>query len=374
MKPVLLALLFLTAVPAYAQNFWIPAEEFGEHNNVALEGTPVVDDVTGKQAYLLRNGEQVRIKVGIDNDLARYLEERPVFEVCTLVANYDTGVDNTVLSKHPDHENTEEHTLSNDDYMFLCSEQGLINEDKVLTSGLKVISPSQGLVKVRGVSIRGIRSTQDEGDALANYEYSRALGYLWGDGGISYTGDSLYYPKNDYETSTHFGSVAQAFFGSGLTVNAQDTRYLVNVDGITPARFLAKGISLSDIPDKRAFLTSVVETEGAVLVARITDDPNPDRCAYIANLVNDINPQCAANTCTDASCTTPNCAFIAHAKYRGKPFVPGVNTHCGVYLSGEDRDWRTLFGGSDFHFVKTDRTPGGEPTKHAPTSRPSYTQ
>ena len=374
MKTVLLALSILIAAPASAQNFWIPAEEFEEHSKEALEGSPVVDDVTGKQVYLLRDGQQVRIKIGVDNVLAQYVNGRSNLQVCSLVANYDTGVTNTVLSKHPDPSYTKQHTLRSDDYRTLCSDQGQLDENNILSAGLKVISPSQGLVKIRGISVRGTKGTQAPGDALANYEYSRALGYLWGDGSVTSDGKSLYFPKKNTSTSEHFGSVARAYFRSRLTENSQGTRYLVNLDGTTPSRFLERGLSLSDIPDKHAFFTSVVETEGAVLVARITDDPSRNRCTFIRNLVNDINPKCNANTCTSSNCATPNCAFIAHGKYRGRPDNPGVNTHCGVYLSGDDSDWRSLFRTNDFHFVKTDRTPGGEPRQYSPTSRPNYTR
>ena len=386
MKLVLLAISLLIAAPASAKNFWIPAEKFEEHNNVALEGSPVVDDVTGKQVYLLRAGEQVRIKIGIDNDLAQYLKGQPNFHVCSLVANYDTGVTNTVLSKHPNPGNTKQHTLSSDGYKVLCSEQGKIDENNVLTSGLKVISPSQGLVKIRGVSVRRISGTRagggdalantqaGGGDALANYEYSRALGYLWGDGGSTYDDSFLYYPKRNTDTSNHFGSVAGAYFGSRLTKNPQGTRYLLRLSGTTPASFLERGLPLSAIPDKHAFLTSVVETEGAVLVARIADDPSLNRCTFIRNLVNDLNPQCSASTCTDGKCATPDCAFIANGKFRGKPYVPGGKANCAVYLSGNDSNWRSMFRSNDFHFVKTDRTPGGEPKKYSSTSRPNYTR
>ena len=207
---------------------------------------------------------------------------------------------------------------------------------------------------------------------LENYEYSRALGYLWGDGGVSTDSNSLFFPKNNFSVSRHFASVAMSYFGNALSVNSQGSRYNVQLDGTTPARFLAEGLRLSDIPDKPAFLTSVVETEGAVLVGRIADDPTLERCAFIKTLVDDLNPQCAANTCTDASCRTPNCAFIASNQKRGIPHQSGRS--CGVYLSGSASDWRSLFSGDDYHFVKTDRTPGGEPRQHDPDSRPSYTR
>lgn len=368
MKTILVVLLFLIALPASAQNFWIPAEKFNQHSDTALEGSLVVDEITGKQAYLLGVDDQIRIKVRLDGDLRQYIEKQPDFQVCSYVANYGTGVTNTVRARHPAPLNTKSHTLTSDSYSIVCSERGPIDENNILTGGLRVFSPSEGLVKIRGVLIRG---TEREG---SDYEYSRALGYLWGDGGITTDGKSLFYPKANTNTSNHFRSVAKAAFGSSLSQNPQGTRYVVDLDGKQPSSFSTDGLRVSDIPDKRAFFTSVVENEGAVLVARITDDRSRDRCGFIKDLVNDLNPRCSTNTCTDSSCATPNCAFIAHGKYRYKPDNPGVNTHCGVYLSGDDSDWRALFRGNNYHFVKTDRTPGGEPTQHHPESRPAYSR
>lgn len=386
------------ATSASAQNFWIPAEKFTDHFNGTLEGSLSVDQATGKNVYLLGNAQQASIKIGINDALAKYLRERPNFKVCSWVANYDSGVTTTLLSKHPDFEKSKQHVLRRDSYRVLCSEQGTINEDNVLVGGLKVMPSSQGLVKLRGISIRGIPvrrastrsapapararsvpstrtvATQSKGSALANYEYSRAMGYIWADGGMSSDGNALYFRKDTGVISKHFASVGRSFFGAGLTQNAQGSRYLVKPVSVNPAQFLRNGLNLSSIPDKRAFLTSVVEAEGAVLVARVLDDPSRTRCGFIKDLVNDLNPQCAASACTDGSCATPNCAFIAHGKYRGIADNPNKNSHCAVYLTGNDSDWRSLFGGDDYHFVKTDRTPGGEPTKYSTTSRPNYTR
>lgn len=376
MNLILIAVSLLFAGTASAQSFWIPAEKFDKHTDRAMEGALIVDDATNKQVYLLVDGQQVRIKIGFDDNLMRFLDEHPVFKVCALTANYDSGVTNTVRSKHPDHTNSEEYSLRAENYTTLCSEPASINADNLQTAGLKVISPSQGVVKLRGVSFRGAegQGVTGESSKLDDYEYSRALGYLWSDGGITSDGDFLFFRKENTSISRHFGSVAESFFGDALTENFQGNRYKLKLDGVTPAEFLAEGVNLSDIPDARAFLTSVVEAEGAVRVGRLTDDPSRERCGYLKVLVDDLNPQCDANTCTGSSCNVPNCAFIAHGTKRGIRDRPGVNSHCGVYLSGNASDWRALFSNDDYHFVKTDRTPGGEPIKHDPSSRPAYTQ
>ena len=366
MRTILLAVLLCMAAPATAQKFWIPAEKFDLYTSAALEGSLTVDDDTGRQVYLLRSDEQVRLKIGLQDDLTRFLNQYPEFKVCSYVANYDDGVSNTVLARHPNADRNRTKTVRDSDYRVVCSERGSINANNIVTGGVKLLSPSQGVLKVRGLLVR---STETDG---SDYEYARALGYLFGDGSLSSDGRTLNYPKKDSSTSNHFGSVSREAFGSDLSVNSQGSRYIVELDGISPSKFLFDGMSLSDIPDKHAFITSLVETEGAVLVARILDDPNRSRCRYARDIFNSINPQCSANTCTDSSCATPNCAFIAHGKYRYRPDVPSVNSHCGVYLSGDDSDWRALFRSSDFHFVKTDRTPGGEPTRHGPYSRPDF--
>ena len=376
MRLALLAILLMIAAPVHAQFFWIPAESFAEHTDIALEGAPDIDDVTGMPIQLLGNGQQVRIQIGLNDDLRQYLLENRVFQVCALVANYSSGETNAVRTRHPDPLITRTHILNTDGYRTVCSEFAPIDTSNFQTAGVRVFPPSPGVVKVRGVSFRGVNTSGTASDPalLRNYEYSRALGYIWGDGSITSDGNSLFFPRRNTRTSNHFGSVAEAFFGDALTQNQQGTRYVLQVNGIMPEEFLTQGISLSDIPDKRAFLTSVVETEGAVLVGRLADDPNRNRCAFIKTLVDNLNPQCDANTCTDGKCETPNCAFIAHGRLRGVADRPGINSNCGVYLSGEASDWRSLFISDDFHFVKTDRTPGGEPTRHEPESRPAYTQ
>lgn len=373
MRFVILAVSFLLANPAMAQTFWIPAENFAGHTDVALEGTPDVDDVTGQPVQLLGNGQQVRIQIGLNNNLRQYLLEHTVFQVCALVANYGSNVTNEVRSRHPDPLKTRTHVLDSDDYKTVCSEYAPIDTANFQTAGVRVFPPSPGVVKVRGVSFRGINAIVNAPNSarLAGYEYSRALGYLWGDGGVSSEGNSLYFRKTTSSVSRHFASVAESYFGNAFRETSQGTRYLVELDGTRPEEFLAEGMRLSDIPDKKAFLTSVVETEGAVLVGRLADDPNLMRCTFLKALVDNLNPQCSANTCTDGSCSTPNCAFVANGRSRGTPYQSGRN--CGVYLSGSSSNWKSLFGGSDYHFVKTDRTPGGAPKQNSPDSRPAYT-
>jgi len=381
------------ATSANAENFWIPAEKLKYHFDGSMEGSQSVDQTTGKAVYLLGNGQQVSIKIGINDALSKYLRERPNFKVCARVANYDSGVTTTLLSKHPNFGKSKLNILGKDRYQLLCSERGRINNKKLFVGGLKVMPSSQGLVKLRGISIRGLpirvarlrvlssssappRSDipQSTVSALANYESSRAMGYIWADGGVSSDGKSLHFRKDNGILSKHFASLAQSAFGAELKQNAQSNRYVVKPDSVSPAQFLGRGPGLSKISDKRAFLTSIVEAEGAVSVARVLDDPSRSRCGFVRDLVNDMNPQCAVSACTDGSCATPNCAFIAHGKYRGIPDNPSKNTHCAVYLTGNDTDWRSLFGSAKYHFVKTDRTPGGEPKKHSITSRPNYTK
>lgn len=372
MRFVILAFSFLFAAPATAQTFWIPAEKFAEHTDIALEGSPDLDEGSGLPVQLLGNGQQVRIQIGLNDNLSQYLREHSVFQVCALVANYGSGVTNAVRSRHPDPLNTRTHVLDSNGYKTVCSEYAPIDTGNFQTAGVRVFPPSPGVVKVRGVSFRGINATTSgtNSSLLADYEYSRALGYLWGDGGVSTDGNSLYFPKSTSRTSRHFESVAASHFGNALRENSQGSRYLLELDGTKAETFLLEGMRLSDIPDKPAFLTSVVETEGAVLVGRIADDGNIMRCAFIKTLVDNLNPRCSANTCTDASCSTPNCAFVANGKSRGTPYQAGRN--CGVYLSGSSSNWKSLFSSSDYHFVKTDRTPGGEPKENSPDSRPSF--
>lgn len=368
----MLALSFLFVAPATAQTFWIPAEEFSEHTDVALEGALDVDDDTGMPVQLLGDGQQVRIQIGLNDDLRQYLQEHSVFQVCSFVANYDSRAINSVRSRHSDPLRTQTHILDEgDDYETVCSEYGSIDTSNFQTAGLRVFPPSPGVVKVRGVSFRGVDTETSNNLALADYEYSRALGYLWGDGGVASDDISFFFRRSTSSTSRHFGSVATSHFGNAVSQSSQGHRYLLDLDGTDAERFLVNRMRLSDVPDKKAFLTSVIETEGAVLVGRLADDPNIMRCEFLKALVDDLNPRCSANTCTDGSCSTPNCAFVANGRSRGTPYQEGRN--CGVYLSGNSDNWKSLFSGRDYHFVKTDRTPGGEPRQNSPDSRPAYT-
>lgn len=67
--------------------------------------------------------------------------------------------------------------LENENYQNRCSDAATINEDRVLSSGLKVISPSDGTVMVRGISLRPVRAEEDqqinEEQLVADYEKSR---------------------------------------------------------------------------------------------------------------------------------------------------------------------------------------------------------
>ena len=159
MKFALLALLFSISAPATADNFWIPAEKFDKHTNTRMEGALVVDDSTGEQVQLLGNDQQVRIRIGLENNLKQYLEQFPVFEVCAQVANYDSGVTNTVLSKHYNFSFSRKHTLRSNRYEVLCSQRASIDQGSFRIAGVKVISPSQGTLKVRGVLFRSIEDS-----------------------------------------------------------------------------------------------------------------------------------------------------------------------------------------------------------------------
>ena len=298
MKFVLLALSFLFAAPATAQNFWIPAETFDQYTNERLEGSLTVDDDSGKQVQLLGNDQQVRTKTGVNRNLDQFLDENTSFNVCTLLANYDSGVTNTVLVKHHNHTASKRYTLDSTRDTVICSESASIDESDIQSAGIKVVHPSQGTVQVRGVYYRvaeasaNISSRSNGSSSLGDYEFSRAIGYLWADGGVASDGNSLYFRRNSFSTSQHFGSVAQSYFGNALDDNSHDSRYLLELDGISAQRFLADGVPLSSVPDKRAFLTSVIESEGSVSVGRVLDDGNLDRCVYLKTLVDGLNPQC----------------------------------------------------------------------------------
>jgi len=209
----------------------------------------------------------------------------------------------------------------------------------------------------------------DEQD-LKNYERSRAYGYLWGDGGVA-TDGSVYLRKTNFSVGKHFKSVGDSFFGDDLRENSQGSRYLVKIPGMTAEKFLDQGPANWMIQDRRAFLASVIETEGASGVGRIADDPKLSRCEFIRDVVNDLNSECRTNTCTGPSCKVPNCAFIAKGNSRGTPHRAGQ--FCGVYLSGDSDDWTSMFDTDQYWFVKTDRTPGEEPTERGTESRPFYT-
>ena len=386
MKFVIFIALSLIATVTHAQRFWVPAENFDRHTDRILEGTLSVDDFINKPVYLLGLDQQVRIKIGFDDSLKQFLDQYSVFEVCAYVANYGSAITNTIRTKHPDPTNTQSAIVRSTNYKMLCSKQDSINRSNLQTAGVKLVSPSQGVIKVRGISFRGVEPDISP-MLLEDYEYSRALGYLWGDGkvanaegkvdikkdGILITDRDFlsFIKRNTNPLSKHFGSVAEATFDN---LSSKSGRYLLQLDGITPDQFLEEGLNLSAIPDTRAFLTSVIETEGAPLVGLVADDPSRTRCNYIKALVDSLNPQCGAETCTDSSCKIPNCAFLGTAKKRG--VTPGPNQSCGVYLSGKASDWRALFSSDDYHFVNTKRIPGGSEgvTQHSWESRPAYTQ
>ena len=375
-KSTLLALSILIAAPVSAENFWIPAERFNDHTAGAADGSLVMD--SGRMVQVIGDGLEVRIDIGENNELERFLADNPIYKVCAYLSNYDNGATNTVETMHPADEFSREHTIDRNGFMVRCSQWSEVDPGNNGTAGLKVVSPSSTAVKVRGLSFRPKPATElaeasgsNGGSRLEDYEYSRALGYLFGDGNAS--GNFLTFLRRNSSVSNHFGSVAGSFFGRGLTTSG--SQYRVQLDGVTPARFLQRGVSLSDIPDKRAFFTSIVETEGAVVVGRLFDDPARQRCTFVRDLVNELNPRCSASTCTDGNCSTPNCAFLANHKQRNTPYRPTAdNERCGVYLSGDASDWRSLFSGNDYHFVKTDRTPGGQPQRHGTDSRPAYTR
>lgn len=362
------AILLLAAFQANAENYWIPAEKFEDHTNSALEGSIVEDPNFGnKKTLILEDDAQVRIIIGVDQDLKDFVTVNPDFKVCAFVANAEGGQTNTVRSKHNDPTKSQDHVLENERYRMVCSQIAPINYGNLLSSGVKVLSSSQGSVKVRGISIRPA-SVEENSDSpsLADYDLSRALGYLWGDGAITNDGEALRFRRNDFSVPTHFGLVAEAAFGDALKIVNNGNLYKLQLEDQRPQEFLAEGPGF--IPDPRAFLTSVIESEGAVLSGRITDDPNPDRCAFLKALVDDLNPQCATITCTYNNCTVPNCAFIANGKKRGQPARPGG--FCGVYLSGTASDWAEMLNTDAYHFVKCDRTPGGVCTQHPKESRP----
>jgi len=207
-------------------------------------------------------------------------------------------------------------------------------------------------------------------NAKNDYDYSRSVGYLWADGKL--VDGKLSFLKRNSSISKHFGFIAPSRFGNDLTIDGN--RYFLKssalgVDGLEAQEFMNEGIPLWKIKDKRAFLTSIIEGEGASGVGRVMDDQTFSKCDYARDLVNSMNSQCVSSKCTGTDCKPANCAFIANGNTRGQPYTGGK---CGVYLSGKSADWKSFFGTSKYWFVKTDRTPGGEPTKRGTNTRPWY--
>lgn len=359
---------------ASAENFWIPAEKFSNYSTREFEGELERDpDFDYKFALMLEDGEQVRIQLRADEELADYIEAHPDFELCALVANNSENSTN-IRVKHFDNQRSSDYSVASDHYRFHCSETAPINAGNVLSAGVKVIDSNNSKIKVRGVSFRSTEQDEPETlrNALADYELSRALGYLWGDGGATTDGRFLTFRKTNFSVSKHFNSVATAAFGELATASG---KYRVSLEEVSPQEFLERGPE--EIADPAAFLTSVIETEGAVLVGRLADDPLRERCNYLKNLVNNMTQACRAEPCTDHQCEIPNCAFIARGNSRNQPDNGFAN--CGVYLSGEREDWKNLFSSDNYHFVKCDRTPGTQAdgsdcTEAVAGSRPSYTE
>jgi len=235
MRFLLLALSFLMTAPAAASNFWIPADDFDKYTDVRIGGSPTVDD-------------------------------RTLVQTCAYVANYDSGATNTVLVKHVDANAEKRFALSSTRYQVVCSQSSSIEGGDSPYAGFQVVSPNAGAVKLRGVFFRGVKSLESS-SALANYEFSRALGYIWADGRASADGNSLLYPRTGSNTSRHLGSVAESYFGNALSVNSQGSSYSLKVNGLRPSEFLSKGMRLSDIPDKQAFLTHAPAPAAKFLIA-----------------------------------------------------------------------------------------------------------
>ncbi len=370
---------FVMTSLAPAEKFWIPAEKFSDHSSRAIEGELIRDpERNNQQVYLLESGDQVRIQLGVSSNLESFLNQHPLIEVCAYVANENPNDANRIRATHYDPKKNEGHDLQGSNYRLLCSEIASIDSNNILAAGVKVVQPSEGAVKVRGISIRGHSTTmtdpmpapEEEGSgpiSVEDYEYSRAVGYLWGDGNISTDGDYLTFRKANWAIPKHFGSVATAAFGP---LDSNNTKYRVQVPGFNPQDFL--DIGPDNVRDPRAFLTSVLEGEGAVQVGRLMDDPLFERCAYLKKLVDDLNPQCNANTCVDSRCDVPNCAFIANGSSRGQAYTS--NRNCGVYLSGQIADWQEMLDSEDFHFMSCNRVPGGECQTSQPGSRPDYAE
>jgi len=196
--PILSTILLLAAAQVNAQNHWIPAEKFEDHTNSTLEGSLVNDPNFDNRPTLIleNNNAQVRIIIGIDQELEEFVNINPEFEVCAFVANAEDGQSNTVRAKHNDPRKSQDHVLEDERYRMVCSEIAPINYDNLLSSGLKVISPSEGSVKVRGISIRPIRIVENDTPSLADHELSRSLGYLWGDGGTTSNGEEVFFRRS----------------------------------------------------------------------------------------------------------------------------------------------------------------------------------
>jgi len=213
-------------------------------------------------------------------------------------------------------------------------------------------------------------STSALASAKNDYDYARSLGYLYGDGKI--VDGKLSFIKKSSGISKHLAYTAGKRFDDKFT--SKGNRYFLKssalgVSGLGAQGFLDKGVPLNRIKDKRAFITSIIETEGAVRVGRVMDDPSFKRCDYVRDMINSMNSQCSTSKCNGPSCKPANCAFIATGKKRGTPYKRGF---CGVYLSGKASDWKSYFGNKKFWFVSTGRIPGGEQRKRDAKTRPFY--
>lgn len=348
--PIMSAIFFMATSQAHAQNFWIPADRFDEHTNRGLEGTLISDpDFEFRTVNLLQDDEQVRIILGQDPVLEEFLEANPNFKVCAFMANAGDGQSNTVIVRHKNFPASERFVLENENYQNRCSEAATINEDRVLSSGLKVLSPSDGAVMVRGISLRPVQAEEDqqidEEQLVADYEESRALGYLFGDGGITSDGEGLFFRNSGFTIARHFESVASNFFGEAFSLNSQETRFVVRPENISAEDFLLNGPE--SISDPNAFLASIMETEGS-LSGEILDDEHFSRCEFIENLVNDMNPVCATDT------FAPNCAETRRFFNRNTE----TGQFCTVRLTGNRTNFTEKFSSPAFNFVRCNRVPG----------------
>lgn len=382
--PILTAIFTLAATQAQAQNFWIPAERFEEHTNRALEGVHTLDsDFEFREVVILENGEQVRIVLGEDPELEAFIEANPNFQICAFMANETPGQTNTVIVKHKNFPESQRFTLENENYQNRCSNVATLNEDRVLASGMRVLSPSQGAVKLRGVSFRPAEPAEPEAltveERIANYEESRALGYLFADGNREEDRNRNVIPDSDILTfqrensrgrtrlGRHFESVWTAFFGAP---EIDGRLFEVTLETGTPQDFLLNGPDR--VADPKAFLASIVETEADQENGngKLFDDPNTSRCLYVRDFVNDLNPVCEANTCTGSSCAVDNCAYIQGSNAAGVP----PSGFCNVFLSGNENSWTSFFADPNYNFIQCGRVPGieGMCTVNDTDSRPAF--